>query len=548
MGLAGVLNIAKTALQATQSAIQTTSHNIANVNTPGYTRQRVEFSAGLPILGGGIYIGTGVTADNVERVYDRFLGLQIHDANESMGKFSALSSSLSRLEGIFNDQEGLGLGDVLNEFFSALQDVANDPSDYSARSVLLSKAGTLTDRVNDIDSRIRSEINSIENQLKGEADDINSIASQIANLNDRIQQAEGGGREANDLRDERDILINELAEKIDITYVEDTDGMVTIMAGGGTALVAGKDTASLSVSGNSDNNNYYDIYIGSHNITSSISGGSVKGLLDARDSYYQDSLSRLNTFAASLTKEFNVLHTQGYGLDSSTGLDFFSSLSPSVTPKGTNTGGATSSVSVQTLSSLTLDDYEIQFTSASSFNIVNTTENTVVSSGNTYTSGANIDFDGLRVVITDGSSTPNAGDVFKVSVTKDEAKNFSVSLTDPNKFAAAQDSGELPGDNSNALSMIDLQGSKVLSNGQATFDGFYSSLVSDIGVASSESAANEDSQSYVLEELEMYRQSVSGVSLDEEGVNLLKYQHAYEAAGKVMTIVDEMFDTLIGLK
>ncbi len=547
MGISGVLDIAKTALMAAQAGIQTTSNNIANVNTPGYTRQRLNQSEGTGVNIGGYYIGTGVTVDNIERVYDSLLGLQIDEANEDLGKYNAMKDALGRLEGIFNDTEGLGLGDVLNDFFSALQDVANDPSDYAARTVLLGNTQTLVDRVNSLDSWLRQEIRTIDSQISATVDDINSITANIAILNQKILQTETGSQEANDLRDQRDSLIKDLSELIDITVLTDDDGEKRILVPGGS-LVAGGDTTSLSVTSDPENNNYYDIKLGSVNITDNISSGKLAGLISSRDQYFQDALTRLNTLAASLTKEFNVIHRQGYGLDSSTGLDFFQDLSPGITPKSTNTGGATATVSINTLSSITLDDYEIQFTSSSTFNIVNTTEGTIVSTGNTYTSGSNIDFDGLRVVITDGSSGPSSGDVFKVSVTKDAAQDFALSLSDPNKFAAAQSSSTLPGDNSNVLSMVDLRDSLTLSNGTATFEDFYESLVSDIGIASRDASVNSDAQDAIVNELEQYRESVSGVSLDEEGMNLIKYQYAYQAAAKVLTVVDSLLQTLMQLE
>ncbi|MBI5682836.1 MAG: flagellar hook-associated protein FlgK, partial [Deltaproteobacteria bacterium] len=474
---------------------------------------------------------------------------QIFNASESKARYSGLEDALRRLEGIFNDSQGLGMADVLNDFFDALHDVVNDGSSYSARTVLLGKAGTLTNRINDLDLRVRDEIENLESKINGEVQGINSLASRIAVLNGKIQEIEAGrSQEANDLRDERDSLIKELADKIDIAVLEDAQSQqMTILAAGGNLLVAGGSTSSLSVSPDTGNNNYYDVMLGNHNITNNISSGKLKGLIEARDSHFQDALTRLDILSASITKEFNALHSAGYGLDSSTGNNFFTALSPTITTMSSNTGGATASASVQTLSSLTLDDYEIRFTGSSSFNIVNTTEDTIVSTGNSYASGANIDFEGLRAVITNGTGSPQSGDIFRVSGTKDAAQNIGVAVTDPNKFAAATSTATLPGGNVNAIDMAELEGSNVMANGTATFSGYYTSLVADIGVSASEAGVNNDAQTLVLEELESYRESVSGVSLDEEGISLLKYQQSYQAAAKVITVVDDMLSTLMNL-
>ncbi len=548
MGLLNILDIAKGSLLASQAGIQTTAHNIANVDTPGYTRQRVGTNAGDPVIIGGYPIGTGVFINGIERSYDRFLGLQIMDAQEKMGRQSALRDTLGRLEGIFNDSSGLGLGDTLDNFFNAINDVANDPSSYAARSALLSTASTLADRITSLDSRMRGEIERIEGEVKGEIDAINSLTAGIAGLNVDIQRMESGGNTANDLRDERDRLLNELAGRIDVTMIENDNGQVTVLTAGGNPLVADSTSTALSVKPDTDNGGYNDIYFGNKKITTHISTGSIKGLLEARDSHFLPTLDKLDTLSASLTKEFNAVHLQGYGLDGSTGLNFFTPLSPSVAARGSNTGGADASVSIQSLPALTLDDYEIRFTSSSTYNIVNTTDETTVSSGNSYSSGGDIDFDGIRVVISDVTGTPQSGDVFSTKTAEGAARVFGVALTDPNKFAAATSNLDLPGGNSNVLSMVNLRDGKVLSNGNASFSTFYSSLVTDVAVASRTAVVNSDAQGVVVQELENYRESVSGVSIDEEGLNLIRYQQSYEAAAKVINIVDELFDTLIALR
>ncbi|MFQ5330217.1 MAG: flagellar hook-associated protein FlgK, partial [Thermodesulfobacteriota bacterium] len=543
-----ILDIAKSSLLASQAGIQTSSHNIANVDTPGYTRQRVSASTGDPVIIGGRPIGTGVFVNGIERSYDRFLGLQIMDAQEKMGRQGALRDTLGRLEGIFNDSAGLGLGDTLDNLFNSLNDVANDPSSYAARSAMLSTASTLAERITSLDRRVGDEIGLIEGEIKGEIEAINTLTTSIGRLNSDIQRTESGGNTANDLRDERDRLLNDLAGRIDVTMFENDSGQVTVLTAGGNPLVADNITTALSVKVENDNGGYNEIYSGNHKITSHISTGSVKGLLDARDTHFIPALETLDTLSASLTKEFNVLHSQGYGLDGSTGLNLFTPLSPTAAAHSGNGGGAAASASVQSLSALTLDEYEIRFTSASSFNIVNRTDGTAVSSGNSYSSGGNIDFDGLRVVISDITGTPQSGDVFSVKSAEGAAQGFGVAITDPDKFAAATSSSALPGDNSNALSMVNLRGGKVLANGNASFSSYYSSLVTDVAVASRAAVVNSDAQAVVMAELESYRESVSGVSIDEEGLNLIRYQHSYEAAAKVMNVVNELFDTLISLR
>jgi flagellar hook-associated protein 1 FlgK len=256
----------------------------------------------------------------------------------------------------------------------------------------------------------------------------------------------------------------------------------------------------------------------------------------------------MNYLSSSLIKEINVLHNSGIGLDGSTGLDFFAPLAPIARASAENTGEALAVASVYDQSLLTLDDYEIKFTGPATFNITNITDNTVVSSGNAYATGANIDFEGLRFVITDTPNPPDAGDTFSVKTTENVSRNLDMSLTEANQFAAAQDALALPGDNTNVLAMITaIQGSHPEIGG-ATFSSFYLSIVSEIASDTNFAKTNSDAQDIVLAELTNVREGISGVSMDEEGINLIKFQHAYEAAAKVITTVDSMFDTILRMR
>lgn len=563
-GLNAITNIAKTGLMTAQTAIQVTAHNIANVNNPDYKRQRVNMSSADMIMSGGTIIGTGVAVDGIERVYDRFLQLQIFGAKSSLGRYSKEEYVLSRLEAVFNDLEGYGLTNVLNEFFNAVQDAANDPTSYATRVALLGKGDTLAARINGMESRIRQQISDINKEISGKVGDINNLASQVASINQEILKAESSGGTANDLRDKRDALIKSLSEYIDITVLDNNDGQKTILAAGGNPLVESAFSASMGVMADANNDGNYDVIFpdvtgGYVDITNNISSGSLKGLIDTRDNTYKPAFNKFKTIAASITKEFNEIHRAGYGLDGSTGIldlsgvtnAFFKPLTPDVTANNANTGSALVTTSgVINLSAVTLSDYEIRFTSSTTFSIVDTTNNTVISSGAAYTSGTNIDFDGLRVVITNspGPGTPQAGDVFKVNVTKNAARNFSVSLTDANKFAAAQAAAALPGDNRNALALAALKDdSTVLSSGTATFSTYYQSIVADIGTKAQESTRNASFQDVVVNQMENNMDSVSGVSMEEEAANLVKYQYAYQAAAKIITVVDDLFNTLVNL-
>ncbi|MDO8426517.1 MAG: flagellar basal body rod C-terminal domain-containing protein, partial [Deltaproteobacteria bacterium] len=300
-------------------------------------------------------------------------------------------------------------------------------------------------------------------------------------------------------------------------------------------------TSPLDISLNPDSS-IYDIVSNGIVLNGRITGGSLKGIIDA-SSYYEDARADLDILSVSIAKEINLQHRAGYGLDGTTGLDFFSLPPVYTNASSNNTGGAAVAGGfVSDLSLLTLDDYEVRFSGPSAYTIVNSETNTVVSGG-AYVSGSPITIDGLAFTITDNTGSPQAGDKFVISPTKGAAASFSVALSDPNSFAASSTASGVPGDNSNAFTLAGLKDSQTI-NG-ATFSEYYSSIVTDIGVASGEASTNLKSQQVFLDELNVARESVSGVSVEEESINLIKLQRAYEAAAKVMETANKMLDALL---
>ncbi len=549
MSINDILSTAKTALTANQTALNVTSNNISNVNTPGYSRQRIVLGTGTSVQKDGNILGTGVVVEGVERVYDRFVNALIIEAKETLSMHTASQESLNRLESIFSDTQGNGLDAILQNFFNGIEDVSNDPESYAARSVLLANANVLTDKIRSLDTRAKAELFNVDTQITASVDNINTLASRIGELNGKITQVEIQGQHANELRDERARLVEELAGETDITVIENDSGSIDILLARGNSLIAGTSVTEVTMtSADINDKGSRDILLGGQNISSSISSGRLKGLLDVRSGLSIETIEKLELLAATLTKEFNTLHRRGYGLDSSTGLDFFNALTPFESIDATNTGDAVVSSSIYDLNLVTLDDYEIRFSSPTTFNIYNTTKNTTVSSGVTYTSGANIDFDGIRMVISDTTNGPKSGDSFKVSTTKNASMLMSVSLTDAEKFAAAKNATMLPGDNTNVLDMTDLEDAKILNSSTVSFSDYFRSMVSDIGSATYHATINKDGQEVVVNNLESYRDSITSVSMDEEGVNLIKFQHAYEAAARVITTVDSLYDTILSLR
>jgi len=269
-GIFGILNMGKGALLTQQRAINVTGHNISNVNTDGYSRQNVLMGTNLPISTRPGQIGTGVHAMEVRRIYDRFLGLQINNENQGLGRWEARKSAIGTIETILNESSGSGLNQAMSEFWNAWQDLANNPSGLTERTCLLEKGELLAMRFQQVYTDLGQVQKDVDNNITGTIQEINRITEQIADLNHKISGIEANGQNANDYRDSRDLLVKELSSLIDISTFEDDTGMVSVITGGGRSLVQGDHYRSLSTETNVDGFQdiiWLDGYGNSENIT-----------------------------------------------------------------------------------------------------------------------------------------------------------------------------------------------------------------------------------------------------------------------------------------
>ena len=458
-----ILNAGRTALFTQQKAIGITSHNIANVNTDGYSRQRVNMATSAPYSSQPGQTGTGVQAVEIQRIYDRFLGAQINDENQNLGKWEAQKGILEKVEIIFDESSGDGLNQAMSEFWNAWQDLANNPSDYAERTALLFKSETMANTLNNTYSDLTQIQKDIDTSTTGTIKEVNSISERIAELNDKIALVEVGGQNANDYRDSRDLLLKDLSFMIDINYFENSDGKITVLTAGGRPLVENITSWNLSTQADTSGSSLRDIVWTDSDgnmvdITGDITGGKLKGWLEARDVTIPDSLSRLDELAEGIITEVNDLHQSGFGLN---------------------------------------DDV------------------------------------GVRIFFT-GSSASD------ISVDSEIVNNISL-------IAAAGSSGA-PGDNSNAINIANLQNKLTMDDSATTtFDDYYNSLISDVGSMSQKTEINFEHQSLMVKHLDNYRESVSGVFIDEEMVNLIKFQHGYNAAARLISIADELLDRVINM-
>jgi flagellar hook-associated protein 1 FlgK len=473
MGLSATMEAGRSGLNIYQVAIEVTGENIANVNTPGYSRQRVVLETAPPTTANGFPLGTGVRISTVERYYDGFLQQQLVNAQTTLGYDTAKSSVLQQIEPTFNEVNNDGLGAAITNFFGAWQDLTLNPAGSAERNTVLSRAQILADNFHAVSATLTDAMVIQNNSLVPQTNSINATLKDIAQLNQQIKTTELVSGNANEMRDQRDQLVRDLAEQVGISYTENSDGTtdVSYTDGSGTyALVTGANVINnftLVANGTLPDplgTARYDVQLtptdGSPATTIAPVTGKLGATMDMRDTILPGYLDDLDELANQIVTQVNDVHGAGYDLTGppgALGADFF-----------TGTTAATIAL--------------------------NTT-----------------DITGIDKIAASGSAT-------------------------------------LRGDNSNAILLAQLQNdSSFLSGGTATFGSYFNSLVSKIGldVQSSKNTVAQDTA--FTKQLTTLRESNSGVSLDEELTNMVKYQRSYQASAKLITTATEMMDTVIAM-
>lgn len=457
-GLFQVLEIGKRALLSQQINLQTIGHNISNVNTPGYTRQRVSMSTSFPeqsLIGP---LGSGVTVTGVRQIRDLFLGDQFRRESKSLGQWAYKDKIFSQIEALFNEPNDNTLSDQLNKFWGSWLELSSSDVDTveSARVAVLSQATALVNSFNQLANQLDALRTSTNNDMVAIIKNVNVLSKEIARLNEFIVRQEAGGSSANDLRDARDILIDELSTLVDINTVNKANG-ANIVYIGAMAIIDGSDAIAIETEMINENGTptnrlvWKGTSIGLTNLN-----GQLRGLTVSRDEIIPGFRQQLDELARALITEVNALHRTGYGQNNATGYDFF----------------------------------DTQFTDAGRIRI-----------------------------------------------------NQQIAL-DPSLIATAS-AVESPGDKSLALAINDLRNKKVLNGNSITINDFYNSLIGKLGVETNEARSTTSNYVLLVNQIDNARMSVQGVSLDEEMANLIQAQHAYDAAARVITTIDQALDTVI---
>jgi flagellar hook-associated protein 1 FlgK len=556
MDIYGVMTMASSSLLAQQKAINVTGNNIANVNTPGYSRQRVAMETKLPLMSSSGPMTYGVEVGHIERVYDRFLGIQINAESETLGHWEARKDGLEIAEVIFNESGEFGLSQSINQFWGSWQDLSNDPSSHNERVVLQAHSEVMTGTFNQIYSDLLNAQQGLDGSIEGAVAEINELSQQIADLNQKVMEVEASGFTANDYRDKRDLALKELAGLIDINAFEDTSGRVTVSVGAGQTLVESSSFRNLTTQVNGFGLKNI-AWVGPDgttvDITSDIHNGEVNGWLEARDVDIRGYLRQLDTLAETMIEQVNTLHQAGWGLDGSTGTAFFTGLAQAsgsmdslltITAEAGGTGniqvtlvgGGTAGAETVTTDPVT-GDIQIAIEDGVSTGSDIATALQAHAGINTVVAGA----PAAAWDLSAGTNTSVlAGGISARGLQVNSAVSNNLDL-----MAASSTSAGLPGNNDQAIAIANLQHALTMENNSTTFEDYYNSLVSQVGGDLQSANAYSNHQSDMVVQLENRRESISGVSLDEEMINLLKFQAAYDAAAKLITTADELLQTVL---
>ncbi len=629
-----IFGIATSGLAAAQAGLLTTSHNIANVNTDGFSRQEVVQNTPAPHYSGAGFLGAGVSVQTVRRAYSAFLELQVRASGAQAAAAEELRMQLAGLEDLLADPAA-GLAPALNDFFQGAHDLAAHPADAASRQALIARADALAARFVDLDaqlSRLRAGVNQ---QIESVVGTINAFAARIAELNRRIVEAGARGAQAqppNDLLDQRDALLRDLNREIAATAVAQADGTINVFLGSGQAIVVGGNAYALAAA--PDPESPQDIAVGVQTgVTllrlrgADIAGGRLGALLEFREQDLPAVRNALGRIAMSLAAQWNDVHELGQDRTGAPGAAFFAAGSPAAIARSTNAGNAQLGVAIADYSALTASSYRALWDGAA-------WQVTRLPDGASWSFAALPQtVDGVAISVAAG--TPQPGDSFRIEPTAAGAGSFAVLVREPSRIAAAAPirtasgaantgSGTVsagavnappppnanlaqtvtitftgaatfdvsgtgtgnptglaytPGapisfngwtieisgapaagdrfiveanaggvsDNRNMLRLAALQTGRTLEGGSASYADAYGQLAAAIGNRAREAQVSGEALGKLAEQARVAQQSLSGVNLDEEAANLLRYQQAYQAAGKALAIADALFGTLLEL-
>lgn len=452
--LNSIMDTSLSALFAAQAGLATTGHNIANANTPGYSRQTVLFAARRPDMTSVGAIGRGVDVQGIRRIQDEFLLNNLRSQTARGESYGSVDSALSEVESILGSIDNDHLGDALSDFFGAWNSLSQPPISPSMKTNVVTRSVSLVAEFHSIDQSLAALETNIESSIQLEIGNLNRLLTQIADMNRQIMTSEAGGEPANDLRDQRDLLITQVSAIAEVSVHERDDGTKDIILAGRTMVARDSVTLFDSTYESTAEGYRMTIVTGGTRNEVRLSTGKLEGLLTSRDVHLRDVREKLDGVARKLIDEVNALHTQG---------------------------------------------------------------RTAISSGLQFFTGDNIHTIGLNQAISGNNQLVAAGRT------------------------------TAPGDNDIALAIANLGNVSSGTSGPLTVNDVYRDLLTDVASNRSTFEFMVNNQQNVVASLESKLASVAGVSLDEEGAAMVRYQNSYNAAAKVISTVQELYDSLLNM-
>lgn len=579
-----VFDIAKDALSAQRYGLDVTAHNIANVNTPGYSRQNPVYEAKNPAAYGKLLFGRGVDTNTVMRTSDQFIENRLMQQQSGLLYSKEMESYVKVLEGVFNEDTQTSLSDLVAGFWNLWQDITNNPSGSSERSALYEYSVQLSEQLNFLDTEMNQLDIDLTNSINSGISKINQITSELSEINKQIPGMEAGSV-ANDLRDKRNNLLSELSGYIDTKSFEQENGSITVITARGCVMVSGNSSYDLTLGGTNGNRVLWQGSGGNNtDITGYIGNGKLGGWLDMRDQILAKYKLELDAFAEEFAWSINLQHSQGIGLaalseatgtyavtdtdaelGAGAGLDYQDKIADGsfnlwiYDSTGAVVGGGATTISIDAdAGGTTLNGLRAAIDAAANIGASITSDNTL-----------NIDASaGYTFAFSDDTSNVLAALGINTFFSGSSAGNLAVNDgigSNINTVTAAMvnaDGSFAAGDNRNAMAISGLQyASQSISrwtcdriNGNTegaistSFEDYYHSMVGSIGITSAGISNDTSFNEVMVSKLNDIRDGISAVSLDEEMTNIIKFQQAYAAAAKLIGTADEMLDTLLGVK
>lgn len=659
--MADLAGIAVSGLVASKTALSTVSHNIVNVDTAGYTRQRTDVATRNPLQLGGNFIGQGVDVQGILRVSNQFVTEQMRRDTQNFNSYDAYYEFAVRMDSLLGD-DSTAITPTLQSFFDGIQDLSTDSSSIAVRQAVLSEGQALVNRFNTVYEQVYQQNETLNTELETVTSEITQLAKSIANLNNSIRTvyANNVGQLPNDLLDQREEAVRQLSELVGVQVLQESDLSFNVFLGNGQPLVIGGDsfvmTTDTSVSGVSRSSVYLQSGTSQQDVTTQITGGRLGGLLQVREELIDPIFNELGRLATVLADTFNEQHQLGMDLNNQIGGLFFTDINSATAEvsRGSanldNTGTATLSVTISDTAALTAVNYELRYDGTSgNYSLINSSTNATVTTFADPGAGNSVAIASEGITLNFTSGTPADGDTFLITPTRFGASEISLEIDNVNQIAAAmpvrtrlpqantgagfveevvvadttttdftttafalvppytvvftspttydvvnsstsaivvggiaftpnqsngllQQAGLYPAsgydvifngvpatddqivieynnggvsDNRNALLLGNLRTSKTVGNGTATYQSSYGQLVSGVGTRTRDAEIGQEAAESILRQTEAQRESISGVNLDEEAADLIRFQQSYQASARVIQVSSELFDTIL---